>query len=52
MSVEGSSTGITIYSLNQVGALQMVTIDLQDKASWQDNLSVYSNTIGLFTYKV
>lgn len=30
----------------------MMTIDHQDKASWEDNLSVYSNTIGLITYKV
>jgi len=51
-SIEGSSSGITAYSFNQVGALQMLTVDGQDKASWQDNLSVYSNTIGLLTYKV
>ncbi|KAF2660462.1 glycoside hydrolase family 55 protein [Lophiostoma macrostomum CBS 122681] len=51
-SVEGSSTDIIVYTLSEVGALQMVTIDKAEKASWKDNLSVYSNTIGLFTYKV
>ena len=51
-SLEGSSTDIIVYALSQVGALQMVTIDRVDKAKWSDNLSVYSNTIGLFTYKV
>lgn len=52
LSIEGSSSDISIYTLSEVGALQMVTIDRQDKAIWSDNLSVYSNTIGLFTYKV
>jgi glucan 1,3-beta-glucosidase len=51
-SIEGTSSNIVVYSLNQVGALQMVTINGQDKASWADNLSVYSNTIGLLTYNV
>jgi glucan 1,3-beta-glucosidase len=50
-SIEGSTTGVNIYALSEVGARQMVTIDGVDKASWSDNLSVYSNTIGLFTYK-
>ncbi|KAF2016131.1 glycoside hydrolase family 55 protein [Aaosphaeria arxii CBS 175.79] len=53
LSIEGSSTSdVIIYTLNEVGALQMVTIDGQDKAKWSDNLSVYPNAIGLFTYKV
>jgi glucan 1,3-beta-glucosidase len=30
----------------------MVTVDGADKASWRDNLSVYSNTIGWFGYRV
>lgn len=51
-SLEGSSSDIIIYTLSQVGVLEMVTIDRVDKAKWSDNLSVYSNTIGLFTYKV
>lgn len=51
-SIEGTSSNIVAYCLSQVGALQMVTIDGQDKASWSDNLSVYTNTIGLFSYKV
>ncbi|KAF2872077.1 pectate lyase superfamily protein-domain-containing protein [Massariosphaeria phaeospora] len=51
-SVEGSTTNLLAYSLNQVGVEHMVTIDQQDRANWSDNLSVYSNTIGLFTYKV
>jgi glucan 1,3-beta-glucosidase len=51
-SLEGTSSDIVIYTLNQVGALQMITIDKVDKAKPLDNLSVYSNTIGLFQYKV
>lgn len=51
-SIEGSSSGILAYALSQVGALQMLTIDRQDKAKWSDNLSVYSNTIGLISYNV
>lgn len=51
-SLEGSSTDIVIYTLSEVGAVEMVTIDGVDKAKWSDNLSVYSNTIGLFTYRV
>ncbi|KAF2828532.1 exo-beta 1,3 glucanase-like protein [Ophiobolus disseminans] len=50
-SVEGDST-VQWFSLNQVGALEMVTIDGVDKAKWSDNLSVYSNTIGWFKYKI
>jgi glucan 1,3-beta-glucosidase len=51
-SLEGSSTDVVIYGLNEVGALKMITIDGVDKADWSDNASVYPNTIGLFTYKV
>lgn len=46
VSIEKSS-GIIAYTLSEVGALQMLTVDGVDKASWSDNLSVYSNTIGL-----
>ncbi|KAH7400751.1 exo-beta 1,3 glucanase-like protein [Phaeosphaeria sp. MPI-PUGE-AT-0046c] len=48
-SIEGSSS-VQWFALNQVGAEQMVTINGEDKAKWSDNLSVYSNTIGYFTY--
>jgi glucan 1,3-beta-glucosidase len=48
-SIEGASS-VQWFALNQVGAENMVTIDRQDKAKWSDNLSVYSNTIGFFTY--
>jgi glucan 1,3-beta-glucosidase len=48
-SIEGQSS-VQWFALNQVGAEQMVTIDGQDKAKWSDNLSVYTNTIGYFTY--
>lgn len=51
-SLEGNSSDVIIYALSQVGALEMVTIDRVDKAKWNDNLSVYSNTIGLFSYRV
>lgn len=50
-SVEGDSS-VQWFSLNQVGAEQMVTIDGVDKAKWSDNLSVYSNTIGWFKYNI
>jgi len=48
-SIEGQSS-VQWFALNQVGAEQMVTINGQDKAKWSDNLSVYTNTIGYFTY--
>ncbi|KAF2748004.1 glycoside hydrolase family 55 protein [Sporormia fimetaria CBS 119925] len=51
-SIEGSTSDVVIYTLSQVGVENMVTIDRVDKARWSDNLSVYSNTIGLFTYRV
>ncbi|KAF1978534.1 exo-beta 1,3 glucanase-like protein [Bimuria novae-zelandiae CBS 107.79] len=50
VSIEGSST-VLAYSLNQVGALQMLTIDGVDKADWTPNLSGYANTIGYLSYK-
>ncbi|KAF2852893.1 glycoside hydrolase family 55 protein [Plenodomus tracheiphilus IPT5] len=50
-SIEGDSS-VQIFALSQVGALQMLTIDGQDKARWSDNLSVYSNTIGYIAYRV
>ncbi|KAF2645055.1 pectin lyase-like protein [Massarina eburnea CBS 473.64] len=53
ISIEGANTsGVTIYGLNEVGALQMLTIDKVDKAGWADALSGYANTIGLITYNV
>lgn len=48
-SIEGSSS-VQVYGLSEVGALQMLTIDRQDKAKWSDNLSVYPNTIGYISY--
>lgn len=51
LSIEGDSS-FQAFALSQVGALQMLTIDRQDKARWSDNLSVYSNTIGWITYRV
>jgi glucan 1,3-beta-glucosidase len=50
-SIEGDSS-VQWFALNQVGALEMVTIDGVDKAKWSDNLSVYSNTIGWFKYNL
>ncbi|KAF3048908.1 exo-1,3-beta-glucanase [Didymella keratinophila] len=46
LSLEGS-TSFQAFALSQVGVEQMLTINGQDKAIWSDNLSVYSNTIGL-----
>lgn len=48
-SVEGDSS-VQYYALSQVGVEQMVTINGKDVAKWSDNLSVYPNTIGWFTY--
>jgi glucan 1,3-beta-glucosidase len=48
-SIEGQSS-VQWFALNQVGAENMVTIDRVNKAKWSDNLSVYTNTIGWFTY--
>jgi glucan 1,3-beta-glucosidase len=50
-SIEGDSS-VQWFGLSEVGAEQMVTIDRVDKARWSDNLSVYSNTIGWFTYRM
>ncbi|KAL5114437.1 exo-1,3-beta-glucanase [Pleosporales sp. CAS-2024a] len=48
-SVEGQSS-VQWYALNQVGAQEMLTVNGRDLAGWEDNLSVYSNTIGWFAY--
>lgn len=50
-SIEGDSS-VQAFALSQVGALQMLTVDGQDKAQWSDNLSVYPNTIGWVTYRM
>ncbi|KAH7380737.1 exo-beta 1,3 glucanase-like protein [Pyrenochaeta sp. MPI-SDFR-AT-0127] len=51
LSIEGDSS-LQAFALSQVGALQMLTIDGVDKARWNDNLSVYPNTIGWITYRI
>ena len=50
-SIEGDSS-VQFFALSEVGAEQMITIDRVDKAKWSDNLSVYSNTIGWFSYRI
>ena len=50
-SIEGDSS-TQVFGLSEIGALQMLTIDRQDKASWSDNLGVYSNTIGYINYRI
>jgi glucan 1,3-beta-glucosidase len=50
-SVEGDSS-VQWFGLSEVGAEQMVTVDGADKAGWRENLSVYSNSIGWFTYRM
>jgi glucan 1,3-beta-glucosidase len=50
-SIEGDSS-VQAFALSEVGVENMVTVDGADKASWRDNLSVYSNTIGWFGYRV
>ncbi|KAF1831351.1 exo-beta 1,3 glucanase-like protein [Decorospora gaudefroyi] len=50
-SVEGDSS-VNAYALSQVGVEYMVTVDGRDRASWRENLSVYSNTIGWFSYRL
>ncbi|PVI07298.1 glycoside hydrolase family 55 protein [Periconia macrospinosa] len=53
VSIEGSNTsGITMYGLNEVGVINMLTVDGEDKAMWSDTVSGYSNTIGLVQYKI
>lgn len=53
VSLEGPNTsGVTIYGLNEVGVMNLLTVDQQDKALWSDTISGYSNTIGLVQYKV
>lgn len=51
VNIEGSSD-VVIYTLSEVGALEMLTVDGVDRAKWSDNLSVYSNTIGLVQHNV
>ncbi|KAJ4305297.1 hypothetical protein N0V90_000828 [Kalmusia sp. IMI 367209] len=51
VSIEGTSS-VLAYSLNEVGATQMLTIDGVDKADWTPNLSGYANTIGYLNYKI
>jgi len=50
-SIEGDSS-VQAFALSEVGSEWMVTVDGVDKASWRDNLSVYSNTIGWLGYRV
>ncbi|ORX99558.1 pectate lyase superfamily protein-domain-containing protein [Clohesyomyces aquaticus] len=51
-SIEGQTSNVVVYGLNTVGTEHLVTIDKSDKALWSDTLSVYSDTIGMFTYNV
>lgn len=46
VSVE-NSRDVVVYALNEVGAMNMVTVDGVDKASWSDNVGTYSNIIAL-----
>ncbi|KAF3007407.1 exo-1,3-beta-glucanase [Curvularia kusanoi] len=49
LSIEGAST-FKAFALSQVGVEQMLTINNVDYATWSDNVSVYSNTIGYIKY--
>lgn len=51
LSIEGSSS-FQAFALSQVGVEQMLTIEGRQYASWSDNLSVYSNTIGYIKYNI
>lgn len=47
-SVEGSSSGISVYNLNTVGTHNMITLDGNDVAYYADNLDGFIDTIALF----
>jgi len=51
VSIEGASS-FQAFALSEVGVEQMLTINGQNYANWQDNLSVYSNTIGFVKYNI
>lgn len=48
-SIEGTSS-VQAYGVSQIGALEMLTVNGQDYASWSDNLGDYQNTIGYIKY--
>ncbi|KAF2198358.1 exo-beta 1,3 glucanase-like protein [Delitschia confertaspora ATCC 74209] len=49
-SIEGDSSDIVVYGLNTIGSQSMVTVDGVDKAKWEDNVSVFPNTIAHFAH--
>ncbi|KAF2107855.1 exo-beta 1,3 glucanase-like protein [Lophiotrema nucula] len=48
LSIENPKS-VQLYGLSEVGVVEMLTVNGVDKARWSDNLSVYSNTIGLIS---
>lgn len=47
-SVEGASSGITVYNENTVGTHYMITVNGRDVAKYSDNLDGFVDTIALF----
>lgn len=48
--VDGSTQGLTVYTLNTVGTTNMVDVDGTSKAVYSDNIGVYPDGFALFTY--
>lgn len=46
-SIETSSS-VSIYNLNTVGTVHMITEDGQDKATFSDNKNAFASTVALF----
>lgn len=48
--VDGSTTGLRVYTLNTVGVTNMIEVDGTSEAVYSDNISVYTDGLTLFTY--
>ncbi|KAH8703204.1 putative exo-beta-1,3-glucanase [Talaromyces proteolyticus] len=48
--VDGSTTGLRVYTLNTVGVTNMITVNSSSEALYSDNISVYPDGLALFTY--
>ena len=47
-SVEGSSSGISVYNLNTVGSISMIDVNGNSLARFSDNVNVFPDTVALF----
>lgn len=48
--VDGSVSGLNVYGYQTVGTTNMITINGTSAALYSDNLSVYPDSIALFSY--